>query len=152
MISITPLTTREELDFAAQHGAAFYAETGMPGVFIPAKFVDLWMTVIDAGIGVILGLECNGAMVGWLAAVVAPDIYDGRWVAQECFWYTMPAHRGAYPLRLIRAYMEWAQSKGVAKRDIRIACMEGANPDHLEAFYVKLGFKPLERHFYYAGE
>ena len=152
MTSITPLTTREELEEVAQHGAAFYAETGMPGAFTPEKFVDLWVQVIDAGIGVVLELRVEGAPVGWLAAVVAPDIYDGRLVAQECFWYTCPTHRGTYPLRLIHAYMAWAQSKGVAKQDIRIACMEGVNPDHLEGFYRKLGFKPLERHFYYAGE
>ena len=140
------------MDFAAQHGAAFYAETGMPGSFTPEKFVDLWAKLIEAEIGVILGLRVDGEIVGALAAVVAPDIYDGRPTAHECFWYTIPTHRGTYPLRLIHAYKEWAVSKGVAKRDIRIACMEGANPDHLEDFYRKLGFKPLERHFYYAGD
>ena len=146
------VATVEELPQVAAFGAAFYRETGMPGTFEPEKFVAVWAKLMELEIGVILGLEHNGVVVGWLAAILAPDVYDGRWVAQECFWYTIPTHRGTYPLRLIHAYKEWALSKGVAKRDIRIACMEGANPEQLEGFYRKLGFKPLERHFYYAGD
>ena len=150
-MTIEPLTVAD-LEFAAQFGTDFYRETGMPGTFSPAHFVALWTVLVTNGSGVILGWRHKNTLAGALAAMVAPDIYDGRPIAHEFLWYVRPEFRGqSAPVRLIRAYMEWAMRKGVAKRDIRISCMEGARPDDLEALYARMGFVPLERHYQYGG-
>jgi len=144
---IWPLTV-EELPRAACYGQAFYAETGAHGTFRVDFFVEIWTALITSGAGVILGLYVEEELVGGLAAMVAPDMYDGRATATEFFWYTTPEHRqGTYPIRLIRAYEQWARDKGVAPTDIRMASLAGENEEQLDRLYRKLGYRLLERHY-----
>lgn len=138
--------TVAELPQAARFGADFYAEANAPGVFRPDFFSALWTALIGNGSGIILGLFEGEDLVGGLAAMVAPDIYDGRLIATEFFWYTRPEYRhGTYPIRLIRAYEQWAAEKGVASCDIRMTAIEGLNDEQIGRLYRKLGYRPLER-------
>ena len=137
--------TVEELPGIASYGQDFYAEAKAPGSFLPAFFVALWTTLITSGQGVILGVWEGAECVGALAAMVAPDPYDGRPIASEFFWYTRPEYRhGTAPVRLIRAYEAWAAEQGVAPSDVRMASIEGMNDDQICRLYRKLGYRRLE--------
>ena len=144
-MTIEPLTVAD-LEHAAQFGAAFYAETGMPRTFEPARFVAIWTELYRVGMGVILGIEVDGELVGALAAMVAPGIYDGQTEAQECFIYIRPEFRDRGCFQpLLAAYEAWADAQGAVEK--RIACMEGNRPEALERVYRRLGYVPLERHY-----
>jgi GNAT superfamily N-acetyltransferase len=145
----TPSTIRaltvEELPGIAPYGQDFYAEAKAPGRFLPAFFVSLWTTLITSGQGVILGVYEGAECVGALAAMVAPDIYDGRPIASEFFWYVRPEYRrGTVPVRLIRAYEAWAVSQGVASADVRMAALASMNDEAVGRLYDKLGYRRLE--------
>lgn len=138
--------TVEELPLAARYGADFYVEARLPGRFDPDLFIALWTTLLNNGSGVILGVWAGDEFAGALAAMVAPDIYDGRLIAMEFFWYTRPEYRrGVRPVRLIQAYEAWAIGKGVRLTDVRMAAIEGVNDEQIGRLYRALGYRPLER-------
>lgn len=138
--------TVEELPLAAQRGHEFYVEAKLPGTFSVVLFVTLWTELLRNESGVMLGLWVDEECAGALAAMVAPDIYDGRLIATEFFWFVRAEYRGGTAsIRLIRAYEEWALAKGVASTDIRMSVLQGVNDEQIEHLYRKLGYRPLER-------
>lgn len=142
MIAIRPLKIHEVHD-CVPFGQAFHDELKLAGSFIPQCFVDNWITFLSTYPAVIFGLFNDGALIGGLGGMVAPDLYDARLYAQEFFWFIGKEHRsGSGALRLLRAFEQWAIEKQAT--ELRMVHLVGDQANDLEAFYRSLGYVKVE--------
>lgn len=125
-------------------GAEFYAESGLPGSFIPDVFTAFWTRFIESNVGEIFVIEERGHFLGTLGALYANDPNDGALVANEFFWYvTKEARKNG--LRLLDAYEESARARG-AKR-MSMVHLSNLAPDTLKKLYLRRGYRELETHY-----
>lgn len=137
--------TVNELAEAAQMGPAFFAEGGLPGSFVPDIFATKWASLIEQGIGFILGLFREGKLSGAFGAIVAEDLNNGELVANECFWFVQPEARGR-GFELLLAYEEEARKRG-AKRCSMIH-LKALQSERLGELYERRGYAPIETSYF----
>ena len=78
---------------------------------------------------------------GALGGMVAPHPFNhAQAIADELFWWS----EGRDGLRLLEAYEEWATERGAI---VRMTALEAVNPDRMQKFYERRGYRPLERAF-----
>lgn len=136
--------TVQDLPAYAQLGPLFYKEGGLPGEFKQGVFVTKWTTLIENGLGFILGLEENGEALGALGAVVFPDINNDDLTVSEAFWFVHPDKRGA-GVRLLQAFEDKARKLSAKKL---IMChLLALHPEKLSELYQRRGFTPVEVHY-----
>lgn len=137
-----------ELHLCVPFGEAFHREMKIPGAFIGQKFVDSWIGILSTVPSTILLLRHQNEVIGGLGGAITPDLNDGRLCAQELFWFVDPAHRGGSgSVRLVRAFEEWAQSKGAVEvRMVRL--LTAGDSERLDAFYTARGYGRLEIHYW----
>lgn len=144
--TIVPLRAHE-LHLCVPFGHEFHSELNLPGEFIPDCFVNTWLGFLSSFPSVILGMWKEGALVGGIGGIVAPDLYDGRLYAQELFWFVGKAYRhGSGAIRLIKEFEQWALSKRAV--EVRMSAFAGPESDHIRAVYEKLGYAKLEVGYY----
>lgn len=137
--------TVSELPEAALMGPEFFAEGKLPGRFVPDIFVGKWTSLIDGGIGFILGLFRDGKLSGAFGGIVAEDLNDGDLVANECFWFVTPEARGR-GFELLLAYEEEARKRG-AKRCSMIHLLS-LQPEKLGELYERRGYRAIETSYF----
>jgi RimJ/RimL family protein N-acetyltransferase len=76
---------------------------------------------------------------GVLIGMVGPSLLGPFKVAQEVAWWVDPAHRGG-SVGMLRAYEEWAISKGVFAIEVKSLAMF----PQVEALYARAGYSRLE--------
>jgi hypothetical protein len=142
VVEIRPIKAHE-IHLCVPFGEAFHAELHLAGEFIPECFVTNWLMFLASDHAVILGLWKDGALIGGLGGMLAPDLYDGRLYAQEFFWFIGKDHRsGTGALRLLRAFEQWATARHAT--ELRMVHLVGEQADDLDAFYKKLGYATVE--------
>ncbi len=141
---IAPLDV-SELNQLAALGAKFYAESGLPGRFVPDVFEASWRQFYSIGMGQIFKLEVDGQIVGAIGGMVYPDPNDADLVASEMFWFVDPAARGG-GIRLFSAFEDWAKQRG-AKR-IAMIHLQSLAPEALERLYLRKGYRKIESHYF----
>lgn len=79
-------------------------------------------------------------IVGMLGLVASPNFLSGELTAGEVFWWMEPDARGA-GVRLLKAGEQWARDRGAVS-------LQMIAPDaHVEQFYQRVGYVPIERTF-----
>ncbi len=137
--------TVEELPKAAAMGSLFMQEGAMPGRFISDVFVARWTTLLNMGIGFMLGLFSEDKLSGVFGAIVSEDLNDGDLVANEMFWFVRPEERGR-GFSLLLAYEEEAKKRG-AKRCSMVHLLS-LQPERLSEIYKKRGYRPIETSYF----
>ena len=101
-------------------GRKFHKECGQPCGFDPDAVVGLLERMIASPDAVVLRSE-NGGIGGMLS----PAFCDPSWImAVELFWWA----KDRQGIRLLRAFEQWAESKGVNEtRTCVFANLPGAN-------------------------
>lgn len=141
---VRPITVYE-LAEVAKMGPAFFAESGVPGEFIPEVFTVKWASLIEQGLGFILGLFREDKLVGAFGAIVAEDLNDAKLVANECFWFVSPEARGR-GFELLISYEEEARKRGAVRCSmIHLLSLQA---DRLAELYIRRGYKPIETSYF----
>lgn len=84
----------------------------------------------------------NGGLEGFLLGYVAGYIFSPAKVAAHDIFYVAPeARRSVSALRLIRAFIHWAESLGIERQLIRLDT--GLRPDKVDRLYRWFGFEPI---------
>jgi len=136
----------QDLEELLAGGASFFAEGQMPGGFDSEAFIKSWAHLIDTEIGCVFGLYGeDGVIHGALGGILAPDIFNGHTVAIEAFWYVLPEHRGSGAIRLVKAYEDWARSRGA--RRVSMVHLLNLQPGRLGDLYVRLGYRAVETNY-----
>lgn len=139
------LITPSELPRIADMGNLFYAEGLIPGRFSSEVFIRRWSALIEQDIGFILGLLIDGKFIGAFGAIISPDVNDDDLVANECFWFVHPEHRGR-GLQLLIEYENEARRRG-AKRCSMIHLLS-LQPERLSELYKRRGYRPIETSYF----
>lgn len=134
----------EELPKLVALGTEFYAESNLPGKFVPEKFLESWKTYYGLGWGAVFGLVDGDRFTGALGGMTYPDPNDGETVATELFWFVNKESRGQ-GLKLFNEFERWAEVQG-AKR-ISMIHLTNLAPDALRKLYLKRGYREVEVHF-----
>ena len=144
MIAIHEMTVRE-LPLCEPLARSFFEEMRLPGVFSMDSFTKNW-TVFLATPGytaAIFGLWKDGALIGALGALMAPDLHTGQPTANELFWFVSMEHRhGSGALRLVKQFEQWAHQHGAT--DFRLVHLLGPNGERFPKIYEHLGYRPIE--------
>lgn len=135
------LLTVYDLPLASQMGPKFYAEGKVPGEFIPEVFVASWTTLIDRGLGFIVGLFEESKLCGCLGAAVTKCLNSGKLIASEMFWFVLPEARGG-GLRMLQAYEDEAKRRGAVR--CSMALIKGLQPEALGKLYERRGYRAFE--------
>ena len=108
--------------------------------------VELCGTIL-AGLGVIFVAEVDGYVVGFLAAVATPHLFNKATVnVQEVAWFVSEEHRGgSLSVRLYVALEGWA----ARREDVTILTMGArvTSPPRIRAFYRHRGYTEQETGF-----
>ena len=105
-------------------------------------YIAQWRKFIDTGMGVVFYLVKNNVVVGGIGAIKVPNIFNGKTMLVEMFWYVNPKHRKA-GLLLYDAMEKYFEENKKLDRFAMIH-MENSMPEKLKSFYVKKGFKLME--------
>jgi hypothetical protein len=92
----------------------FYSTSEHLDGFNSEAFKANWENIINAEMGVILGLKEAGVYIGGLGILKYVDISTGKLTASENFWYVKQGKRGNGGL-LFKAFEKWAIDAGCEK-------------------------------------
>ena len=153
----TPTTTEiravtiAQLPLCVEHARAFHREKQLPGDLIPSVFLKNWETFLSSYPAVVLGLWVGDEIAGALAAMITPDLSDGRITATEMFWYQRPEYRlGLDAFKLIDAFESWGDEHGAVEFRLVHMLMPNEDPStvRLAPIYKRRKYQPLEVGYY----
>lgn len=133
---------RADVPALVRMAQAFHAHA-KPGLdFDPAKAERVAHMLIGSPQAFVRVLDRDGAPRGMLIAVLSENLFGPGLVAQELAWWVDPdARGGADALRMIRAYLAWAEARGAALRNLASLDARTAR------VYRALGATPSEQHW-----
>ncbi len=137
--------TVSELPETALMAPAFFAEGKIPGRFVPEVFIAKWGSLIEQGIGFMLGLFRDGKLSGAFGAIVTEDLNSADLVANECFWFVLPEARGR-GFELLLAYEEEARKRGAVR--CSMIHLLSLQPEKLGELYQRRGYTPVETSYF----
>jgi len=121
-----------------------------PRRFSVDKMAALFQSLIASDTGVVLVAEQAGELLGVFAGYVAEDWFGPDLAAGDFGLFVRPDRRGAVAAAgMVRRFVAWAQSKGVARPDLGIST--GVHLDATTRLYRALGFQPVGTIFEYTG-
>lgn len=124
----------------------FYYEgiihTGYRDSFNPDRYMEEVSRGIAMGMGVLLVLEQDGAMIGFLHGVCCYDYSQHAKIAFQANWFVAKAFRGN-GLPLLRTFESWSAKNGAEY----LVCGHMINNEspRMGNLFVKLGFRELQR-------
>ena len=121
-------------------GSAMHAESRYSTLdFDPRKLDDLSDSVLSDGRYLALVAEVDGDVVGLLVGYVMPHWFGHDLTSGDLAVYVTPSHRkGMIGVKLVKAYTEWALSKGVKEPMLGVSA--GIMPERIGALYQRLGY------------
>ena len=136
--------TSEDLPRLEDLARQFYAASKFLFGFQVERFVEAWKRLMDSGSGVVIIDDGAGGIRGAIGGVVYPDLYSGRPIATEFFWFVAPVARSG-GVRLYREFEAWARRQGAA--ELRMVHLADSMPEKLGRIYKAWGFEPVETHY-----
>jgi len=141
-----PLIRRASLDDLprlAPMAREFYSQSQFLHHFDADRFAKCWTELLTLGTGVIFLLGTED-ISGVLGGVIYPDLYSGRLIATEFFWYVRLGSRG-HGMQLYLAFERYAKNRGC--EEIRMVHLLDSMPEKLSRVYRRLGYAPAEVHY-----
>lgn len=134
--------TQYDLDLLMDLGTAMHAESPRYGryKYSENRVLQMFVSMIASPDCLLLVAEKGEEIIGAMLAMITPQWFSDELVANELTVFVAPQHRGGMAaVRLIRAYIEWAKSKGA--KDIQLGVSTGVKVEETAALYRKLGLK-----------
>jgi GNAT superfamily N-acetyltransferase len=128
------------------HGCAeFFDESGLPGQLKVDTWIEFWEESFRNNTGKMWIFEHQGEFCGALAGLFFVNPVNGMLTASELLWYVKPEWRGnTGGTALYRAFEKEAWERGAGMLAVA-HLLEGGTPDILRRFYLREGFKPVEK-------
>ena len=121
----------------------FYSQSRFLRDFDADRFAKCWTGLLTLGTGVIFLLG-DEDISGMLGGVIYPDLYSGRLIATEFFWYVRLGSRGQ-GMQLYQAFEQYARDRGC--EEIRMVHLLDSMPEKLNRVYRRLVYVPSEVHY-----
>ena len=105
----------------------------------------IYVDMMERGVARIFVAETDdGTMQGSIGFIVSNDFHEDVKIAIETFWFVDPTYRGIGK-ELFKVFEETAKEMGCKK--LAMIHLADSYPESLEAFYLKNGYKLLEKHY-----
>lgn len=132
-------------------GALMHAESRFTMLgFDPDKMARATALLVNSPDGLVLVAERGGRVVGGFLGCAEEHFFSRDKFAFDLATYIEPAHRGGYlGAALLRAFVRWARSRGIACINAGIA--SGINHDVSTRLYERIGFVRVGTSFEYKG-
>lgn len=134
----------DEVKMCVEGGMDFFDEGKIPGGFIPSEFVRSWCKLIESGVGSIHGSFDGDTITGAIASVLCPNMFNGKTMAVECFWFVFPEYRG-HGIKLFYAFEEWAKRHGA--KMLSMIHLHSLQPEKLKNLYERMGYRAVETNY-----
>jgi N-acetylglutamate synthase-like GNAT family acetyltransferase len=133
----------EELETLCVFGKAF-CESINTHTFDKFSFLKFVHAILSKKRGKVFVLELDNKVVGSVGVVASPCFYNNNILrVQECFWWVDPEHRNSREsVKLFNKVEEWA--KEINAHQVMVSSTATLNPEKLEKFYIKKGFKKVD--------
>lgn len=138
------VTQPVQLAKLAPMGLEFWNEMGMPGKFVPERWIESWTNLLRQSIALIIGLTRHGTLKGAIGGVLCWDLNDHDLIAVEQFWFVTAAARG-HGLRLLDEFDKTARLRG-AKR-VLIGHIHSGRTNLWQKILARKGYTLLESHY-----
>jgi len=122
---------------------AFEAATSMVKVDSDYAF-QRYLAMMESGVCRILIAEEGTTLQGAVGFLTTDDLHDGVKIAIELFWFAHPDYKGIGK-QLFSAFESEAVKSGCKR--LAMIHLADSYPDSLEQFYLKNGYKLLEKHY-----
>ncbi|AET91080.1 hypothetical protein BYI23_B004730 [Burkholderia sp. YI23] len=135
--------TREDLPALVELGRQMAAESPRYSrlAYSAEKVGAMLGNMIDSENGFVMLAELDGVVAGVMAAFVSAHWMSDDLMSSDFGLYMLPAHRGGTSaMRMARAYIEWARSRGAI--DISLGISTNVDPEQTARFYRALGGVP----------
>jgi GNAT superfamily N-acetyltransferase len=137
----------KDLPLLLEMGQAFLKETSYRTVlrYNEAQLSTMMTSLIQDDDGLLL-VSDRGGVDGMMGMYVYEHPFSGDRMAAEAFWWMNTNVRGgSQAVRLLRRAEEWVREQGVP-------LMHMVAPDErVGRLYERLGYRPMEVHFYKSG-
>lgn len=136
--------TAPELSRLRRIGREFTIAAELKGEFSESHFEGVWKTLLEADLGVIFYENADdGSVAGVLGATFTPDMFSGRLVGAEAFWFLVPSARGkSLSIRLFNAFEEEAKTRKC--QQILMVALTGLDLEIVSGLLLRRGFSALE--------
>lgn len=132
-------TTRLAVFMKAFEGATSLVEVDSD--YTHRAYLDL----MTRGVARIFIAETDDKQIqGAIGFIISNDFHNGKKIAIETFWFVDPTYRGIGK-ELFNIFESTAKEMGCKK--LAMIHLADSYPDSLEAFYLKNGYKLLEKHY-----
>lgn len=137
VVRYTPDLQEHALKIArAMHAEANYNE-------LPLNEKKLLALIASPNVFVVMYLF-EGEYIGGMLGAISPHYFTDGMVAKDLMLYVLPKWRGRCPtaaVRMIRAFEEWAASKGV--KEVYLSQSIGIDIEMTTNFYKKMGYSVM---------
>lgn len=115
-------------------------------------FCSLWESIIRNGSSLSFIAESGDPTLidGFLLAMSGPDLYSGKLLGLEQFWYVRGT--GFAASRTAMGLLDRFMAQAAERRCVRALVGHWTSGPDLSRMYERLGFRPLETHFVKALE
>jgi hypothetical protein len=143
MIRDLNLNNPTEIQTICVLGKAFADAAGATS-FDESSFLKFVLNLYSGKKGKLFVIETDNTVVGGLGVIAYPCFYNNNVLrVQECFWWIDPEHRNFNnSINLFNKIEEWA--KEIKANQIIVSSTSTLNPEKLEKFYSKKGFKKID--------
>lgn len=132
---------------------AFGKEANLPGGINPDVWEDSWMNWLGMEMGIVLAAYDDSAPdvpLGTIGVLKFNCPNNGDSASSEMFWYVNEEHRsGSLGVQLFNAMESILDDHGVKRRTM--IRLENESGERVHGFYLKQGYRPLERHYVKEG-
>jgi GNAT superfamily N-acetyltransferase len=135
--------TRDDLPALVELGRAMASESPRYRrlTYSGHKVGTLLGNMIDSPDGFVMLAALGGEIVGVMAAFVSEHWMSDDRMSSDFGLFILPEYRGGTSaMRMARAYIQWAQSRGAV--DISLGISTDVNSDQTARFYRALGLVP----------
>ena len=100
-----------------------------------------------------MSIREDGTVTGFMAGGIGQTLFNTDKMSYDLSLYVAPEYRrkAGIALRLVKEYIEWARSKGVKDKFIRIGVSAGIDNAHAGDFLERLGFVEVAKSYALGG-
>lgn len=125
---------------AQMHEESYYRQDE----YCPIKCAELGFQIVNSNGLLGLVAEENGEIIGFFLGIVQEQYFSKCLMSSDLLLYVKPQHRkGMAGYRLIKTYIQWAETFGVPRRNIALGQTANIDSIAVDRLYQKIGFFPV---------
>lgn len=131
-----------DVERIVEMGRVLHAESAYRKISYSPEKVEMLITRLINGDGVVFVAECEGAVVGGIAGGVTDHWFSDELQGFDYSFFVMPeARQGLHATKLMLALKSWCKAKGATV--MRMGITTGINVEGTARFYKYLGLEEM---------